>query len=277
MEHGVDGQGAEGSLRDRIPAQSVVAELLREQARVPSRGFTARLLGVNPLGRDSQAWFKGAEGEIEVARILAGLGPGYVVCHAVPVGSGDSDIDHVVIGPTGVFAINTKNHSGQKVWVGGGTFMVNGTRLPHIRNSVFEAKRSEKILTQAMGHPVAVTAMIAVVNPSKFTVRTRPNGVEVLTSHKLLDRISSGPRIYDAGQMMDIVDRAQDPRLWHPAPTEQDDRGQMMTQFTVLRQAVRSAQARRRGWARAGMALIATIVIAGALAFPHVVGLVLGS
>ncbi|MBG6212216.1 hypothetical protein RCH23_000129 [Cryobacterium sp. CAN_C3] len=45
--------------------------------------------------------------------MLSKLGPEWTVLHAVPVGSGSSDIDHVVIGPAGVFTINTKNHTGK--------------------------------------------------------------------------------------------------------------------------------------------------------------------
>ncbi|WP_371261683.1 nuclease-related domain-containing protein [Arthrobacter sp. ov118] len=31
----------------------------------------------------------------------------------MPVGAGASDVDHVLIGPAGVFTLNTKNHAGQ--------------------------------------------------------------------------------------------------------------------------------------------------------------------
>ena len=39
------------------------------------------------------------------------------------VGERGSDIDHLAIGPGGVFTINAKHHAGAKIWVGGDTFL----------------------------------------------------------------------------------------------------------------------------------------------------------
>ena len=64
-----------------------------------------------------RAWSKGADGAEEVARRPRKLGEGWRVLHGVPVGSGFSDFDHVVIEPEGDFTINTKNHLGGRVSV----------------------------------------------------------------------------------------------------------------------------------------------------------------
>jgi len=63
-------------------------------------------------------WYLGALGELDVARSLDSLGPEWRVFRAVPIGTGSSDIDHVVIGPPGVFTINTKHHQGKDIWIG---------------------------------------------------------------------------------------------------------------------------------------------------------------
>ena len=81
----------------------------------------------------------------------------------MPVGERGADIDHVVIGPGGVFTINTKHHPKAAIWVGGETFMVNGGRVPYIRNSRFEAKRASRMLSEHVGFPVPLTGLIAVV------------------------------------------------------------------------------------------------------------------
>ncbi len=49
--------------------------------------------------------------------------PRWRVLHAIPVGERGSDIDHLAIGPAGVFTINAKYHAGAKIWVGGDTFL----------------------------------------------------------------------------------------------------------------------------------------------------------
>jgi len=102
----VDGPGPRSS-RDGAPARAAAgraASLSRRSA-----------LAVSPLDEERAAWYRGALGEAAVGRLLEKLPEGWTVLHAVPVGKGDSDIDHVVIGPGGVFTINIKNHAGHKV------------------------------------------------------------------------------------------------------------------------------------------------------------------
>jgi hypothetical protein len=77
------------------------------------------------------------------------LGPEWAVLHAVPVGAGTSDIDHVLIGPAGVFTLNTKNHAGQPVWVAGRTPDVAGEKQRHLYNASHEAGRAAKLLTRS--------------------------------------------------------------------------------------------------------------------------------
>jgi hypothetical protein len=62
-----------------------------------------------------QAFLKGAKGEEMVARTLALLPGTFSVFHSVPArlpAPGGADMDHVVVGPTGIFVVETKNWSG---------------------------------------------------------------------------------------------------------------------------------------------------------------------
>ena len=64
------------------------------------------------IDRDYGRWVRGAEGEEAVGAILEGLtGDGWHVIHDVSFGRGN--IDHVVAGPGGVFAVETKSHGGR--------------------------------------------------------------------------------------------------------------------------------------------------------------------
>lgn len=57
-------------------------------------------------------WGRGAAGEEHVGRILDNLHPnGWLALHDVNVGRGN--IDHVVIGPAGIYTIETKSHRGR--------------------------------------------------------------------------------------------------------------------------------------------------------------------
>jgi len=54
------------------------------------------------------SWGKGSLVEEMVGTKLATLGDGYSVIHDISKGKGQENIDHVVIGPTGVFVIESK-------------------------------------------------------------------------------------------------------------------------------------------------------------------------
>lgn len=62
--------------------------------------------------RDYGTWSQGAEGEEVVGQILEGLAAeGWCVIHGVSFGRGN--IDHIVIGPGGIFTVETKSHGGR--------------------------------------------------------------------------------------------------------------------------------------------------------------------
>lgn len=58
-------------------------------------------------------WGIGAQGEEKVAESLSHLDESYYVVHDVVLpGMVKENIDHVVLGPNGIFAVETKNHKG---------------------------------------------------------------------------------------------------------------------------------------------------------------------
>jgi nuclease-like protein len=77
---------------------------------------------------DTLAWRHGAAGERRTARLLAPLERhGYQVFHDLAVPGSPANVDHVVVGPTGVYVIDSKRYRGQlhysagHVWHGGRT------------------------------------------------------------------------------------------------------------------------------------------------------------
>lgn len=188
----------------------------REQARhlrkeAPVRTLLCRLLGIHT---DERAWRIGADGEQRVGRRLARLGDAWHVLHAVPVGTRGSDIDHIVIGPGGVFTINTKHHPDAQIWVGGETLMVNGTKVPYVRNARFEAERASRLLSAAAGVQVPVTGVIAVLC-ERLTVRSAPHpGVEVITANDLRRWIAAFGKSLSPEMVDRIYARARRSTTW---------------------------------------------------------------
>jgi hypothetical protein len=133
---------------------------------------------------DERAWRVGADGEETIGAKLEKLTKdGWYVLHSVPVGKGDSDIDHVVIGPGGVFTINTKKHPGKKVWVSEKSILVDGHRTHYLRNSRHEGERATRLLTAACGFPVFVKPMLIFTTATLIpdvTIKSKPKDVGIL-------------------------------------------------------------------------------------------------
>ena len=291
------------TLRGRAPAYSVIAECLRVQGATPTRSRLARVFGRDPLHPDAASWYRGALGELEVARILSRLDSSWTVLHAVPVGSRGADIDHVVIGPGGTFTINTKNHGGKKIWAAGSGFLVNGQKLAHIRHSLFEAERAARVLSDVAGTPVAVTPLIVVVDPESL-VRKKPD-VVVMSSNDLALWLRRRPRMQTDAAIARIVWAAERASTWTSPAGETDEVGDQAGRaaqggasgqggasaqdnasaqaeaFAALRSEVETARSRRQAWSLLGATAFLAAVVAAALTLapfiPEIVSALMGA
>ena len=210
-------------LRSRVPAQS----LMERTVELHPRGFYA------PSG-EALAWYTVALGEIAVAGILGWLGPEWTVLHSVPVGRNDSDIDHIVIGPAGVFTINTKSHVGKDIWIGGYGLLVSGQKTHYITNAIHEGARAEKLLSAACNLTVPVTPVLVLVNPGKRKVKSAPEGgVRVVADWELLDSLRGRP-VFSDQQVEKIVMAAIRPGTWHQHPAAPVDARTLGIQFNAI-------------------------------------------
>jgi Nuclease-related domain len=83
---------------------------------------------IDAIDRQRMSWRKGAIGEALVAGTLASLPDDFVVINDVSKRFGN--IDHVVVGPTGVYVIDAKNWRGIISADGGGELLLNGKPIP---------------------------------------------------------------------------------------------------------------------------------------------------
>lgn len=128
----------------------------------PNPWFTSALLLVSSLylvhvfrstQTEAHSRMQGIDGEVVVGQLLEGLRPhGYTPIHDVPcVGDGGKpfNIDHVLIGPTGVFVLETKTASKERGRNEQLTYSNGTLRLGDRRNGaeyVQQAKRNAKWL-----------------------------------------------------------------------------------------------------------------------------------
>lgn len=193
-------------------------ELVRAQAdglrrAAPFRTILARLAHVHT---DERAFRIGAKGEEIVGHRLDRLGPAWRVLHSVQVGNNDADIDHVVIGPGGVFTINTKHHPGGRAWVGRWAIKINGRSVPYLRNSRFEATRAADLLSAACGFPVEVQAAIVIVT-TRFDLKQQPEDVFVGGPRSVVRWLEKRPLVLAPDKVAAIYEHARRDTAWRPA------------------------------------------------------------
>ncbi len=231
------------SMHDRAPGALVIEQLLSLQSRASPRSGVARLFGVSPLADDNASWYLGALGEIAVGEILRRLPDGWTAFHALPVGTKESDIDHIVTGPGGVFAINTKRHQGKPIWIADRTFMVSGHKQPHLRNAEYDADRVERLLGDRM--PVPVHPVIVLVDPKSIVMKKSPERVTVIEARHLVRWLMKRPVVLTPDVMGEVTAVLADPTTWRPATPPGAD---LMARFAVLDGEVRAARRLQRLW-----------------------------
>jgi Nuclease-related domain len=123
----------------------------------------------------SRTEFNGPEGvwlsvaQRRTVRQLARMGrKGYRALHCVSIPDSDDQIDHLVIGPAGVYAIDSeawdrrvpvRTSSHRQLWHGSANMK---DRLEHGR---WESERASELLSDTLGSPVSVRAAMAVYGP----------------------------------------------------------------------------------------------------------------
>jgi hypothetical protein len=183
-------------------------------AALSAAAMTERLRAEGAPEGEVRAWELGAEGERIAAHILSRLGPEWLVLHDVPVGSQGANIDHVALGPKGVFTINTKHHPRAAVVVHGDQVLVRGEPCDYVRKARFEGNRASALITRQTGQFVAVQPLLLFVRAATVKVHTQPRGVLVTTDNELIDFLESFSRVHFGTRKAELVNVAVRPETW---------------------------------------------------------------
>jgi hypothetical protein len=194
---GTAGGGARDMQRDAAAATATHVRVLRRLYRVHD---------------DERAWRLGAEGEEEVARRLSKLGPTWTVLHDLPLARSGANLDHLVIGPGGVFALNTKYLTG-KVWVGQRMVLHNGRRTSFLPACRREAATTADLLAAAAGRAGPVTPVL-VVMCHELTIKQQPVDVPVVGRRGIARWLEGQPATLTPETVRCISDAARRASTW---------------------------------------------------------------
>ncbi len=225
----------------RGQAHESLHRCLHEQLRARGRGPVARMLGVSPLHPDARPFYRAALDELEAAGTLTRLPRAYKVLHSVSIGEGDSDIDHIVIGPPGIFTISTNPVSA--------------------RGAVFGAKRAAELIRRASGGTVKVTPLLLASAPH---LADEP-GVITVHAPELQAYLESLPLQLRPAAVDYYVNAAEERSTWHSGPVDDLETLRHSQRFERLRQEVDAAHAAAGVWRVVGLVALVLAVTGTAL------------
>jgi hypothetical protein len=193
-------------MRDRIPAQTLIEEAL---AGEPAEGAAA-------------ARCRAAEGQRQIAGELALLPAGWTVFHSLPLPT-EGVLDHVVVGPTGVFPVVVAHHPGRRMTVAGRVVTVAGTRLPTVLGAEADADRVGRLLAAQHLGVVPVQPVVVAGAGTRLKVAERPRGVLVVAAEQLRARLLEKPVVLAADEVASVVRLLDAPEYWGPTADAQPD------------------------------------------------------
>ena len=195
---------------NNVAGRSLTHKAFEYQQKHPIRSYLALVFRVHT---DERAWRLGAVGEKRVARQLSRLPASWKVIHSIEYGKNGSDIDHLVIGPGGVFTINSKNHLNSKVVIYPYAMYVGGRKQPYIPKAINEAKIASACLSKALNEPVA-TSPILVIMSRDLKLKGRPDAVNIVFRKNLVRWLKRRtPRLSEA-QIARLFTAARNPATW---------------------------------------------------------------
>ena len=191
------------NLATRAPGHAAMTHLLRELDRRATQGS---------VPDDLVSWQVGAIGEVLVGHELARLPEGWRVLHAVPAGP-KADIDHLVIGPSGVYVINTKRHPDKRVVVGTHVVFINGFAVPYQRDLVGRVGKVQELLRHVLGGATAVQPLLVFVD----ALSVRQSGEQTVPAVALADVVEylvGRPTILAPALVQGLFAKFEQPTCW---------------------------------------------------------------
>lgn len=155
------------------------------------------LIGMPFFYRLHRGYKQGFEGEKQVSKVLSStLSNDYFLINDVQlVADKRSNIDHIVLGPTGIFVLETKNHSGKIIcyedsWTGIGQNPFTQARVNALR--VYEVIKASGIFVSKL--PWIQAVVVFPNKKAKLDIRKAPSNVKVLKTDELTNYITQETR-----------------------------------------------------------------------------------
>jgi hypothetical protein len=184
------------------------------------------------------------------------------VAHEVPVGVGGSRVQHILIGPAGVFTLCLHNHAGSEVWVSSQGFTAGLVNHSHIRDAEFAADLASMLLSDAVDFPVNVIPCVVVLDSRTLTIAKAPRRVAVLTPRQLPLWLAQLPAVLTPHEVALLGMYSEERSTWREEPCGPEDVRGPVHRFRELQDEVSTARRRRMLWTTGGLVIAWSAFIA---------------
>lgn len=218
------------------------------------------------LQRRAELFDKGAAGEDATAQILSTLPPSWTAMHDVKwPGRRFANIDHIVVGPAGVFVVDSKNWSG-RVTVNDGHLSQNGRSR---EKTVAGCADAALAVSELAGSSAAgVFPVLCFVGDDDLTGWCRD--VMVCSSSNLAPMLLSRPVILTAEQVRDVsvmLDASLRAATLQPAPLPSPTRQRQIPPAAKRSKAGRIPRRRQRKRSALARPIVGLLLIVGMLLY----------
>lgn len=251
------------SLRIRGAGHDTMSDCLRARDSTARDSRLGTLLGRHPLNPAARTLYRRALSERTVAVLLDELGPRWDVLHGVPCLTSGRHVDHVVIGPPGVFVIRGFDVGAADVWVTEGVLRAGRRRHP-LSEVIAQARAAAERLERVTGLVPGARAVAVVLEPAKIWTKREADAVAVVSGKELVTWLLAQPDELSGAEVAVLSDAADRPATWDSAAVELGVQTGVLRRFDALRADVESAARRRRVWGIGGVVAAVALTWAGA-------------
>jgi hypothetical protein len=162
------------------------------------------------VSAETTGWRRGAKGEQLTARRLRRLGRGWTIYHDLAIPSSRANADHLVIGPPGIFLIDSKHYRGRLTLTPEGSLWYGHHPLTGVLATV---RWEAAVFAQVLG--TTITPMLCVHGAQLPWGELMAEGIPILTTDRMATTLRALPPLLDEVQVAVLTERAR--RQFYPA------------------------------------------------------------
>jgi hypothetical protein len=215
-----------------------MAAVVYAESAAGRNGALVQALGLHPLPPSARPGYEDALAALAVGEALAELGPRWDVLHDLPLGDGRY-LDHLLIGPAGVFALRALHVPGPELVIDGDQ-LASGRRTEHLGRLRSDASAVAERLALG-GAPIEVRPAVVIVGEAKCVVRLPAHGIQVVALAQLGRWLGSRRSVLSGEDVAELSDAVDRPGQWPDDAPEPE----VAERFESLRARVRASLRRR--------------------------------